>query len=262
MEMTFDAIGFELRNENAFQDLADDVGLRGEPSLVSRNDGVLHGRCLKFGSGLEVWMQFYETMKGEVVYTNCRPAFRSRFTHKISPWIFSESGQEGKWVVHGFVEDSNSEVLFQLQNLTEVGNGFLNQTTLNVGLCGLAYRAEVLDHEVENVWLAYDEDTINIIENEFDWRLAGRIEAFEALKNPHSGNDLYWIYVDVGSLRLEFLVSQRALRGKRPRVGSFITADVWLQGHILTESVKPRGYEGIDWSTHPSDFWKEFKRPN
>lgn len=262
MEIGFDAIGFEIPNENAFHDLAEDVGKRGEVSILPRKDGVLHGRCLKFGAGLEVWTLFYESGKGEMTYADCRPAFRARYAQKVSPWALTESDAEGKSVIHGFIEDTNTEVLFQLQNLTEVGTRFLEQTTLSVGLCGLAYRAEIFDKNAESRWLSYDEAAVNVIEDENDWNVAGRILAFNALRNPESGNDLYWIYVGMGGLQLEILVNQRALRGKNPRIGAFIEADVWLQGHILNETAKRNGYEGVDWSTRTAEYWKSFKKPN
>jgi hypothetical protein len=262
MEIAFDAIGLEIPNENAFHDLAETVGQRGELSSLPRKDGVLHGRCLKFGAGLEVWTLFYESGKGEVVYTDCRPAFRARHAQKISPWALTESDKEGKSVIHGFIEDTNTEVLFQLQNLTEVGTHFLEQTTLQVGLCGLAYRAGIFAKNDEFGWKSYDEAVVNVIEEENYWNVAGHILAFEALRNPQSGNDLYWIYVGMGGSQLEILVNQRALRGKTPRIGAFIEADIWLQGHILNETTKRNGYEGVDWSTRPADFWRNLKKPN
>ena len=262
MEINFDAIGFELPNENAFHDLAEDVGKRGEISILPRKDGVLHGRCLKFGAGLEVWTLFHESGKGEMTYTDCRPAFRARYTQKISPWALTESGEKSNAVIHGFIEDTNTEVLFQLQNLTEVGAEIFEQTTLNVGLCGLAYRAEIFSKADESRWQSYDESTGNIIEDENDWNVAGRIVAFSEIRNPQSGSDLYWIYVGMGGVKLEILVNQRALRGKKPRIGAFIEADVWLQGHISNETAKRNGYEGVDWSTRTAEFWNSFKRPN
>ncbi len=262
MEINFDAIGLEIPNENAFHDLAEDVGKRGELSILPRKGGVLHGRCLKFGAGLEVWTLFYESGKGEVVYADCRPAFRARYAQKISPWILTESDEDGEALIHGFIEDTNTEVLFQLQNLTEIGSRVLEQTTLSVGLCGLAYRAEVFENNVEPHWKSYDEIARNVLENENDWSVAGHILAFDALRNPQSGNDLFWIYVGMGGLQLEILVNQRALRGKKPRIGAFIEADVWLQGHILSETAKRNGYEGVDWSIRPAEYWKSFKKPN
>ena len=57
------------------------------------------------------------------------------------------------------------------------------------------------------------------------------------------------------------LVHTQGLR-LRPRVGAFIEADIWLQGHILNETTKRNGYEGVDWSTRPADFWKNLRKPN
>jgi hypothetical protein len=217
---------------------------------------------LKFGAGLEVWTLLYESGLGEVVYADCRPAFRARYGHKISPWVLTESDKDGTSLVHGFVEDTNTEVLFQLQNLTEVGTRVLEETTLDVGLCGLAYRAEISDESAGFHWKSYDEAALDVIEEENDWRAAGRIVAFDALRNPQSGSDLYWIYAGMGGLNLEILVNQRTLRGQKPRVGAFIEADVWLQGHILTETAKNRGYEGVDRSSSQADFWKNLRKPN
>ncbi|MEP6902739.1 MAG: DUF3881 family protein [Actinomycetota bacterium] len=262
MEIAFDAIGLEILNETAFNDLAEDVGKRGEVSILQRKSGVLHGRCLKFGEGLEVWTLLYESVKGEVVYADCRPAFRSRYPQKISPWILTEFAEEGEAVIHGFIEDSETEVLFQLQNLTEVSTIVLEQTTLRVGLCGLAYRAEILEKSVKPFWKSYDELTLNVVEKENDWSLCGRVIAFDTLRNSQSGSDLFWIYVDLGKLQLEILVNQRALQGEKLQIGAFIKADIWLQGHILTETAKRTGYEGVDWSIRPADFWKAFKKPN
>ena len=262
MEIAFDAIGLEVPNENAVEDLAADVGARGEVSVLARKDGVLHGRCLKIGAGLEVWTQIYESGKGEIVYTECRPAFRARYALKISPWELTESGKDGKSVVSGFVESTNSEILFQLQNLTEVGADVLEQTTISVGLCGLAYRAGIFPTNDDASWKTYEAAEVKVADQENFWNVAGRILAFDSLRNPQSGSDLYWIYVGMGSLNLEILVNQRSMRGKKPRVGAFIQADVWLQGHILNQTAKRNGYEGVDWSTRPADFWKSLRKPN
>ena len=262
MEINFDAIGLEIPNETAFNDLAETVGLRGEVSILQRKSGILHGRCLKFGEGLEVWTMLYESGKGEVLYADCRPAFRARYAQKISPWILTEFNEEGEAVIHGFIEDSETEVLFQLQNLTEIGVSVLEEKTLRVGLCGLAYRAEISRETTEPFWKSSDEIALNVIENQNDWRLGGRVIAFDTLRNPQSGNDLFWIYVDLGELQLEILVNQRALHGEKLKIGAFIKADIWLQGHILSEKIKRQLYEGVDWSTRTVDFWNSFKKPN
>ncbi|MDQ3180614.1 MAG: hypothetical protein M3Q33_08840 [Acidobacteriota bacterium] len=262
MEIAFDAIGIEIKNETAFNNLAEDVGKRGEISRLTRKSGVLHGRCLKLGEGLEVWTVLYESGTGEVFYAHCRPGFRARYAQKISPWILTEFDEEGEAVIHGFVGHQNMEVLFALQNLTEVGTRMFEQSFLHVGLCGLAYRAEVSKKAETPYWKPFDEITLDVIANENDWSLGGTVIAFNALRNPFSGSDLYWLYLDLGELKLEVLVSRHALKGAKLQTGAFIKADIWLQGHILNETAFLSAYEGVDWSYQTVDFWKKFKRNN
>lgn len=263
MEIAFDAIGIEISNKNAFRILTEDVGRRGEITLLRRRQGVLHGRCLKLGAGLEIWKMLYESGSGEIFSAGCRPGFRAHYARKISPWILTEFDEEGEAVIHGFIEDSDTEVLFELQNLTEVGTAILEQKTLRVGLCGLAYQAEVFARAEKPFWRSYDEITLNVIANENIWSLGGRVLDFKALQNPLSGSELYWLYLDTGQLKLEVLASRRTLRGTRAlRVGAFVKADVWLQGHILKKFDLRSTYEGVDRAYRTIDFWKKFKRSN
>jgi hypothetical protein len=259
MEIAFDAIGLEVTNETAFNNLAEDAGKRGEVSRLTRKSGVLHGRCWRLGEGLEVWTVLYESDTGEVFHADCRPGFRARFTQRINPWILTEFEEEGEALVHGFIEDTDVEVLFELQNLTEVGAKNFQQETLSVGLCGLAYRAKVLSRKERTLWKSFDE---NAAKHENDWSLCGEIIAFNALSNPFSGSDLYWVHLSLNDFELEVLVNQRALHGDELFVGAFLKADVWLQGHILSESTRRSSYEGVDYSVRTVDFWKKFKKLN
>ncbi len=262
MEIAFDAIGIEITNETAFHDLAEDARNRGEVSRLTRKSGILHGRCLKFGEGLEVWTTLYESNAGEVTYADCRPAFRARYAQKISPFIPTEFDEEGEILIHGFVEDTETEVLFELQNLTEVGAQIFEETSLRIGLCGLAYRAQVVKSREKVYWKSFDEMPSNINVSENAWSLCGKVIAFNMLRNDFSGSDLYWLYLDLGELKLEILVNQRALKGEKLQVGAFVKAEIWLQGHILQENVFRSGYEGVDRSHRTVDFWKRFKREN
>ncbi len=262
MEIAFDAIGIEITNEAAFNDLAEDVGRRGEVSRLPRKGGVLHGRCFKFGAGLEVWTMLYESAAGDVTYADCRPAFRARYAQKISPFIPTEFDEDGEVLIHGFVEDTDAEVLFELQNLTEVGTQIFEQNYLLVGLCGLAYKARVSKSEEKIYWKSFDEIKPSIDTGENIWSLCGRVVAFDTLRNDFSGSDLYWLYLDIGELKLEILVNRRALKGQKLQIGAFVKADIWLQGHISQQSDASSGYEGIDRSHRTVDFWKQFKRKN
>jgi hypothetical protein len=262
MEIAFDAIGIEITNETAFNNLAEDVEKRGEASHLPRKKGVLHGRCLKLGAGLEIWTVLYETVAGEVSYADCRPGFRARFSQKISPWLLTETDEEGKAIVHGFIEGFDTEVLFELQNLTETRTEVFKQNSLQIGLCGLAFNAEILEKDETPYWKSYDEVALNVIADENAWSLCGRVIDFEVLRNPFSGTDLYWLYLDLGELRLEILVNRRVLKSEKIAVGKFIRAEVWLQGHITGEITKRFGYEGFDRSHRTVDFWKQFKKLN
>lgn len=262
MEIAFDAIGIEITNETAFNNLAEDVEKRGEASHLLRKTGVLHGRCLKLGAGLEIWTVLYESGAGEVSYADCRPAFRARFSQKISPWILTETDEEGKAIVHGFVEGFDTEVLFELQNLTEVRTEVFKRNSLHIGLCGLARSAEISKKPETPYWKSFDEIALNVVGDENAWSLCGRILDFEILRNPFSGTDLCWLYLDLGELKLEILVNRRILQSEKIAVGKFVRAEVWLQGHIVGEISKRFGYEGVDRSARTIDFWKQFKKAN
>ncbi len=262
MEIAFDAIGIEITSETAFNDLTADARKRGEISRLNRNGGVLHGRCLKFGEGLEVWTMFYESGTGKVTYADCRPAFRARYTQKISPFVSTEFDEEGEVLIQGFLEDTNTEVLFELQNLTEVGARIFEENFLQVGLCGLAYNARVSKNAEEIYWKSFDEikSDVNVCEN--TWSLCGKVIAFDTLRNDFSGSDLYWLYLNVGDLNVEVIVNRRALKGNKLQVGAFVKAHIWLQGHILRKDISRFGFEGVDRSCRTIDFWKQFKRQN
>ncbi len=261
MEIAFDAIGLEILTEKALNNLVEDAGKLGEVSLLARKTGVLHGRCWRIGEGLEVWTVLYESETGEVFYADCRPGFRARFRQRINPWVMTEFDEEGEALIHGFIEDTETEVLFELQNLTEVSAKNFQQNTLKIGLCGLAYRAEVVEKS-EKYWKSATEDLDNISRPENDWSLCGEVISFSALQNPFSGSDLYWLHLDLGDFELEILVNQKTLLGEDLYIGAMIKADVWLQGHIVSESTLYSHYEGVDYTRRIADFWQHLKRVN
>ena len=131
-------------------------GDQGEPTQLSRRGAVLHGRCWKLGEGLEVWTVLYESGTGDIFYADCRPGFRARYTQRISPWALTEYDEEGEAVIHGYCDGTDTEVLFELQNLTEVGAAGFRAPALHVGLCGLAYRARVCERAGKARWEPLD----------------------------------------------------------------------------------------------------------
>jgi hypothetical protein len=262
MDATFETIGLELPSEKDFNYLAERAGDQGEPTQLSRRGAVLHGRCWKLGEGLEVWTVLYESETGDIFYADCRPGFRARYTQRISPWALTEYDEEGEAVVHGYCAGADTEVLFELQNLTEVGPAGFREPELHVGLCGLAYRARVYERQGKVRWEPLEKCAPSRAAYENDWSLCGRVIAFKPLRNPLSGSELYWVYLDLEKLKLEVLVNRRALRGAQLKVGAMLAAEVWLQGHVLDERALRSRYEGVDAAYSMADCWSRLKRLN
>jgi hypothetical protein len=261
MNPTFETIGLELSSEKAFNYLAERAGDQGEPTQLNRRGAVLHGRCWKLGEGLEVWTVLYESGKG-VFYADCRPGFRARYNQTITPWALTEYDEEGEAVIHGFREGTDCEVLFELQNLTEVGPAGFRAQELHVGLCGLAYRARVRKTKCKTRWVPLEKTAPTRAAHENDWSLSGRIITYKSLRNPLTGGELFWIHLDLERIKLEVLVNQRALRGDSLKVGATLDAEVWLQGHVLDEHALRSRYEGIDSAYSLGSFWSALRRKN
>jgi hypothetical protein len=260
MDATFRAIGLELPSKKDFNLLVERAGDQGEPTYLPCHGAVLHGRCWKLGEGLEVWTMLYESDDGEIFYADCRPGFRARYAHSISPWALTEYAEEGEALVHGYLYGTEVQVLFELQNFTEVSFEEFRADTLHVGLCGLAYRGRVGANGRAR-WEQLEEYAPERATYENDWHVSGRVLAFRELRNPLSGRRLYWVYLDLEQLRLEVLINRRSLRGEIS-IGAFLEADVWLQGHVLDRRALLSRYEGVDWSCSPTFFWQALRRRN
>ena len=256
----FNAIGLPLPNRQKLDDLAVAAETLGEASIYKSPECVLYGRCWRIGAGLEVWTILYEAADGETFYADCRPGFRARYARNIENWSLYEDRKEGEAAVRGRLENSDAEVFFQLQNLTEVSAKNFDSEKLRVALGGLAVRVEVSAAADFNFSPLHARSEIHIEQTYH--RLCGQIKAFENLRNPHSSKDLYWIFVALKDFDLEILVNRQNLRGAKLQVGNFISADVWLQGHIVSRSTYRSNYEGVDRSASAADFWKTLKRCN
>lgn len=263
MEETFEAIGLEVPNERDFNRLAERAGDQGEATRLTRRGAVLHGRCWKLGEGLEVWTVLYESGTGEIFYADCRPGFRARYKQRISPWALTEYDEDGEAIVHGYCDNTETEVLFELQNLTEVGPDGFRAQELYVGLCGLAYGAHVSnDRTGRALWQPLEEVAPSRAAHENDWSLSGRIISYKTLRNPLSGSELCWVYLDLERLKLEVLVNRRALSGDALATGARLSAEVWLQGHVLDQRALQSRYEGLDFSCTNASMWSHLKRRN
>jgi hypothetical protein len=267
MAELFEAVGFAITDENSYNSLVEFVDAHGQRTRTQRGNTTLHGRCWKLGDGLEIWSIVYECAP-ELYYADCRPAFRSRYVRTILPWELIEYDEDGEAIVRGCIQ-SGPDVIFELQNLTELNQNLFREGHLDIALAGLAYSAYI--HTGTDPKRAMNcphrfilaEQMAEFAEDacENDYVISGRILAWRDMENPVTGNDLVWIYVDAARIRLEVLVNRRALRGEL-KIGSAITANIWLQGHVLEQADISARYEGVDHEYETSDFWAKLRRNN
>jgi hypothetical protein len=268
MAELFDAIGFEVADERSYNLLVEYVENNGHRTHAGRGDAALHGRCWKIGDGLEVWSILYQR-GSDLYYTDCRPAFRSRYVRRLEPWELVEYDEDGEAIVRGLLNGSR-DVVFELQNLTELDDSVFRELHLQVALAGIAYAARVRSGAAwrrPGASSSYQFELAEKLEGfaekacENDYLISGRVLAWRDIRNPITAADLVWIYVDAGVIRLEVLANRRVLRGQL-KIGAEITANVWLQGHVLEERDISARYEGVDREYELADFWSRLRRGN
>lgn len=257
----FEALGFDVGDEDSYDALAEYAEVNGEQSSINRGDATLHGRCWKLGSGLEIWSILYES-GGELYYADCRPAFRSKYVRIVRPWELIEYDQDGEAIMRGHI--SGTDLFFEVQNFTAVNQRIFREGQLCVGIAAIAYEAHVYNLYrapgfIERMFNSDFEAETEFYES--DYVIDGCIAAMRELKNPVTGSDLLWLYVDATQIRLEVLMNRQSLKG-RPRIGAGIRANVWLQGHVFDESDVSACYEGVDRDYSPVDFWDVLRRSN
>ena len=268
MAELFEAIGFEVADEHSYNLLVEYVETNGLRTRTQRGEAALHGRCWKLGDGLEVWSIVYER-GSELYYADCRPAFRSRYVRMVLPWELVEYDEDGEAIVRGRLPGA-PEVVFELQNLTEIDEAVFRESHLYVGLAGIAYAARVQaspelkqtnDPPVYRFELAERLEGFADKACENDYVVSGRVLSWRDVKNSVTAAELVWIYVDAGAIRIEVLANRRALRGEL-KIGAEITANIWLQGHVLAERDISARYEGVDRDYEQADFWAGLRRGN
>jgi Domain of unknown function, E. rectale Gene description (DUF3881) len=268
MAELFEAIGFEVADEHSYNLLVEYVETNGLRTRTQRGEASLHGRCWKIGDGLEVWSIVYER-GSELYYADCRPAFRSRYVRTVLPWELVEYDEDGEAIVRGRLPGA-PEVVFELQNLTELDEAVFRESHLYVGLAGIAYAArvqastepkQVSDPPVYRFELAERLEGFADKACENDYVVSGRVLSWRDVKNSVTAAELVWIYVDAASIRIEVLANRRALKGEL-KIGAEITANIWLQGHVLEERDISARYEGVDREYEQADFWAGLRRGN
>jgi hypothetical protein len=267
MTELFASVGVQVTDEPSYNSLIEYVDAAGQRSRAVRGKATLHGRCWKLGDGLEVWAVLFE-QSDESYFADCRPAFRSRYPRALVPWELVEYDEDGEAVVEGTLH-GGPDVVFELQNLTEIPAIEWRASHLHVAIAGLAYSAYVANYpdSVAEQYCLYRFVNASEIEGlaeqacENDYVLNGRVLAWRALRNPATGAELFWVHVDAGAIRLEVIVNQRALRGQL-KIGAAFSANVWLQGHVLLDAELEARYEGVDPDYLIGDFWGRLRRSN
>jgi hypothetical protein len=202
----------------------------------------------------------YESKEG-LFYADCRPAFRSQYIFSFYPWEIIEYEEDGEAVARGVTTDSDTEMIFELQNLTEINPQEFRERSITAAVSGLAYRAQVNQRSGTPTFkpLASRYRRKKVAEN--DYAVSGVILSWREIKNQHTTSDLIWTSIDVGKIKLEVLVNRADLKGELKR-GGWLSAEIWLQGHILNDKELQARYEGIDREIPRGDYWAKFRREN
>lgn len=260
-EKIFEAIGLSAADDSAYDLLIERTETNGESSVVFRDDIAVHGKCWRLGDGLEVWTVLYDG-PSERYYADCRPGFRARYVHVLSPWELIEYCEDGEAIVRGRVRDG-AEVVLELQNFTEVSSRLLRDPALRLGIAGLAWNVRADSGASRLVtspsFTPASRSSDQAGENEY--LIRGRVLASREIVNPVNCSPVHWIFVDSGMLRIEIVANADSIEGCL-KVGAWITADVWLQGHVLAEYEVAARYEGVDADYQKGDFWGLLRRAN
>ena len=267
MTELFASVGVQVSDEPSYNSLIEYVDAAGSRSRAVRGKATLHGRCWKLGDGLEVWAVLFE-QSDESYFADCRPAFRSRYPRALTPWELIEYDEDGEAVIEGTLY-GGPDIIFELQNLTEIPAIEWRASHLHVAIAGLAYSAYVTPFPESIPSQNYVGRFLNAAEIEGlaeqacenDYAINGRVLAWRSLRNPATGTELFWVHVDAGVVRLEVIVNHRALHGQL-QIGAAFSANIWLQGHVLLDAELEARYEGVDPDYLTSDFWGRLRRNN
>lgn len=256
----FDAIGFKISEEASYQALAEEAHLRGVMTRGKRERGMLHGCCWDLGSGVEVWTMLYET-KAEVFYANCRPAYRSSHLFSLYPWEIVEYEEEGEAITRGTILGRDHEVVFELQNITEINPVDYRDRAVTATVSGLAYRAQINAKPGKPTFRQLEKIYSRRKVLETDYAVRGKILSWREIKNPQTAMNLIVFDIDAGAVKLEVIVNRATLKGE-PKRGGWLSSEVWLQGYLLTDKDLRSRYEGVDLETPQDVIWQKLRREN
>jgi hypothetical protein len=254
----FEAIGFKVYDAASYQALAEEAQKRGALSQAQREQAVLHGCCWSLGEGLEVWTVLHESRDG-VFYADCRPAFRGRQLFTLYPWEIVEYEEDGEAFARAKLLHSPTELIFELQNITEINPADFRESAITATVAGLAYRARLNKHAQAPLFKPLRERYPRRRVAENDYAVRGAISSWREIKNPRTTSDLVWVQVELDQFNLEVLINRSDLEGELKR-GAQLSAEVWLQGHILSRRELLARYEGVDLNASRHEVWQLLRR--
>ncbi len=257
----FEVIGFKLPDEDSYQQLAESARRRGTLSAISRRNAIIQGYCWSIVEGVEVWTVLHESKEG-LYFADCRPAFRNSRTYEVTQWEIIEFIEDGEALVSGHIQ--NVDVIFELQNFTELNEFVYNQPTLTAHLSGLCSRVKILETTSSARFaplspIQTSQAATKYAEN--DYLINGKILGWRELINPVTQIEIIWLEVQVGEFRIELLVNKEHCKGVLSE-GKWISAEVWLQGYIVCPQEQQSKYEGLDISIPLAEFWRVLRREN
>jgi hypothetical protein len=257
----FEAIGFKLQDEADYQRLAETVCQKGIPSLISRRGAILRGYCWALNGGIEIWTILHESKKG-TYFADCRPAFRSQRICEVTSWEVIEFIEDGEVLVSGSIQ--KLKLIFQLQNFTDLSESVYQLSSFTTNLAGLCYRAKIfhspLTPQITSRSLSHPTPTgTKYYEN--DYLVTGKVVGWQELNNPITNEAFFRLDVKIGEFQLELLVGKKQCKGTILD-NAWISAEVWLQGHIVHQKEQQAKYEGLDVSIPSAEHWSVLKREN
>lgn len=258
MPEPFEAIGFQIKDAASYEALAEEAHQRGNLSRVQRSQGMLLGCCWNLGSGLEVWTMLFESSKG-TFYADCRPAFRGQRLFSFYPWEILEYEEDGEAIARGLMPDQTTEIMFALQNITEIDPLNFRERPITAAVSGLAYRARIISKTGRPTFASLANTRKRRNNSDNDYIVRGEILSWREINNAHTKQDLICVDVNAGIIKIEIVVNRADLRGELKR-GASLSADIWLQGHILNDRELLARYEGIDQDVSQSDVWIKLRR--
>ncbi len=257
----FDVIGFKLPDEASYQQLAETARQRGTPSTISRRNAIIQGYCWTVVEGIEIWTILHESKDG-VYFADCRPAFRNARSYEVASWEIIEFIEDGEALVSGRIQ--NIDLIFELQNFTELNELVYNQPILTAHLSGLCSRLKILDTTLLPKITPLSPAQTSQANNKYaenDYLLQGKILSWRELLNPITQSKIVWLDVQVGELQVELLVNREQCNGTLSE-GAWISAEAWMQGHIICPQEQQSKYEGLDISIPVAEHWSVLRRQN